>query len=47
MKKLNVGIIGYGVGKHHAYAFKSTKKCNVKIFDKNKLKKKKLSKIIF
>ena len=44
MKKLNVGIIGYGVGKHHANAYKSTKKCNIKIFDKSRLKKKQILK---
>ena len=37
MKKLNVGIIDYGVGKHHANTYKSTKKCNIKI--KSRLKK--------
>ena len=34
MKKLNVGIIGYGVGKHHANAYKSTKSVILKFLIK-------------
>ena len=41
MKKLKVGIIGYGVGKHHADAY-AKKNCDIKIFDKNKITQKKI-----
>lgn len=41
MKKLKVGIIGYGVGKHHADAYVK-KNCDIKIYDKNKITQKKI-----
>ena len=42
MKKLKEGIIGYGVGEKHALGYKSTSKCRIIIFDKDKKKKKKI-----
>lgn len=42
MKKLKIGIIGYGVGQHHAKAYASLQKTQIKIYDKNKLKQKKI-----
>ena len=30
MKKINIGIIGLGVGEHHLIGFLKNKKCNVK-----------------
>tara|TARA_B100001093_G_C26843661_1_gene1021732 strand:+ start:2233 stop:3216 length:984 start_codon:yes stop_codon:yes gene_type:complete len=44
MKKLNIGIIGYGVGQHHANAYASSDKTLIKIYDKNKFKQKKIIK---
>ena len=41
MKKLKVGIIGYGVGKHHAKTY-SISNCDIKIYDKDKNKQKKI-----
>ena len=46
MKKLNVGIIGYGVGKHHANAYNQQKSVIIKFFIKAYLKKNKSLKII-
>ena len=50
MKKINIGIIGLGVGEQHLIGFLKNKNCNVKAvcdFNKKKLKliKKKYSKI--
>ena len=40
MRKLKIGVIGYGIGEKHALAYRSTKKCQIYIFDKDKKKKK-------
>ena len=42
MKKLNIGIIGYGVGRHHAKAYASSDKVQIKIYDKDRVKQKKI-----
>ena len=44
MKKLNIGIIGYGVGRHHAKAYASSDKVQIKIYDKDRVKQKKIIK---